>query len=327
MKPVWIIDDDRSIRWVFEKALTRENIAFKVFASVARSPAGAVGIHAAGGGQRHPHARRFRPRIAAKAEGEIPHPASHHHDRIFGPRKRGGRIPGRCVRIPAQTFRRGPGSRPDPPRDGGEPASGRRCRSGAGITRNTRPGAVHAGSIPRHRATHAVARDRPDQWRIRHRQGTGGARAAPAQPARTKAIHRHQHGGNPEGSARIRVVRSRTRRLHRRAGDAARPLRTGRRRHAVSGRDRRHAARPADAPAAGAVGRTVLPRRRAPADQGQRAHHRSNAPGPGKPGQAGYVPRRSIPPVERDPVAPSGAARTPRRHSAAGQAFPAEKRA
>jgi two-component system, NtrC family, nitrogen regulation response regulator GlnG len=33
MKPVWIIDDDRSIRWVFEKALTRENIAFKVFSS------------------------------------------------------------------------------------------------------------------------------------------------------------------------------------------------------------------------------------------------------------------------------------------------------
>ena len=30
---VWIIDDDRSIRWVFEKALTRENIAFKTFAS------------------------------------------------------------------------------------------------------------------------------------------------------------------------------------------------------------------------------------------------------------------------------------------------------
>jgi two-component system nitrogen regulation response regulator GlnG len=34
MKPVWIIDDDRSIRWVFEKALTRENIDFKVFSSV-----------------------------------------------------------------------------------------------------------------------------------------------------------------------------------------------------------------------------------------------------------------------------------------------------
>ena len=33
MKPVWIIDDDRSIRWVFEKALTRESIAFRAFAS------------------------------------------------------------------------------------------------------------------------------------------------------------------------------------------------------------------------------------------------------------------------------------------------------
>ncbi len=33
VKPVWIIDDDRSIRWVFEKALAREDIDFKVFAS------------------------------------------------------------------------------------------------------------------------------------------------------------------------------------------------------------------------------------------------------------------------------------------------------
>lgn len=33
MNPVWIIDDDRSIRWVFEKALARERIPFKSFAS------------------------------------------------------------------------------------------------------------------------------------------------------------------------------------------------------------------------------------------------------------------------------------------------------
>jgi two-component system nitrogen regulation response regulator GlnG len=31
MNPVWIIDDDRSIRWVFEKALEREGIAHKTF--------------------------------------------------------------------------------------------------------------------------------------------------------------------------------------------------------------------------------------------------------------------------------------------------------
>ncbi len=33
MKPIWIIDDDRSIRWVFEKTLARENLAFRTFAS------------------------------------------------------------------------------------------------------------------------------------------------------------------------------------------------------------------------------------------------------------------------------------------------------
>ena len=33
MKPVWIVDDDRSIRWVFEKALTREGIAHMSFGS------------------------------------------------------------------------------------------------------------------------------------------------------------------------------------------------------------------------------------------------------------------------------------------------------
>lgn len=33
MKPIWIIDDDKSIRWVFEKALARTEMAFKTFAS------------------------------------------------------------------------------------------------------------------------------------------------------------------------------------------------------------------------------------------------------------------------------------------------------
>ena len=33
MKPVWIVDDDRSIRWVFEKALSREGISYNSFSS------------------------------------------------------------------------------------------------------------------------------------------------------------------------------------------------------------------------------------------------------------------------------------------------------
>ena len=33
MMPIWIVDDDRSIRWVLEKALAREGMAFNSFAS------------------------------------------------------------------------------------------------------------------------------------------------------------------------------------------------------------------------------------------------------------------------------------------------------
>lgn len=49
MKPVWIIDDDRSIRWVFEKALKRENLPHRIFesaeaalAALATDSAGAI---------------------------------------------------------------------------------------------------------------------------------------------------------------------------------------------------------------------------------------------------------------------------------------------
>ena len=37
MKPVWIVDDDRSIRWVLEKTLTRESIPFKSYASASEA--------------------------------------------------------------------------------------------------------------------------------------------------------------------------------------------------------------------------------------------------------------------------------------------------
>ncbi len=45
MKPVWIIDDDRSIRWVFEKALSREGIPFRTF-SLAQEALGALDTEA-----------------------------------------------------------------------------------------------------------------------------------------------------------------------------------------------------------------------------------------------------------------------------------------
>ena len=37
MKPVWIVDDDKSIRWVLEKTLAREQLPFKSFASASEA--------------------------------------------------------------------------------------------------------------------------------------------------------------------------------------------------------------------------------------------------------------------------------------------------
>ena len=37
MKPIWILDDDKSIRWVFEKALARTDLEFKTFSNVAEA--------------------------------------------------------------------------------------------------------------------------------------------------------------------------------------------------------------------------------------------------------------------------------------------------
>ena len=127
MKPVWIIDDDRSIRWVFEKALARENIAFKTFASAQEALAALEHRHAAGGGERHPHARRIRAwNCCSRCKAAHRRPAGHHHDRLFRPGKRGGGVPGRRLRIPAQAVRRRPGGGADPARAGREPAPGRR---------------------------------------------------------------------------------------------------------------------------------------------------------------------------------------------------------
>ncbi|WP_417069357.1 nitrogen regulation protein NR(I) [Niveibacterium terrae] len=39
MNPVWIVDDDRSIRWVLEKALSREGIAHRSFSSASEAQA------------------------------------------------------------------------------------------------------------------------------------------------------------------------------------------------------------------------------------------------------------------------------------------------
>ena len=59
---VWIVDDDRSIRWVLEKALAREGIPYKTFASAYEVLQALRRQPAAGAGLRHPDAGRIRAR-------------------------------------------------------------------------------------------------------------------------------------------------------------------------------------------------------------------------------------------------------------------------
>ena len=77
--------------------------------------------------------------------------------------------------------------------------------------------------------------------------------------------------GDPRRADRVRAVRPRTRRVHRRHAVPPRPLRGGARRHVVSGRGRRpEPARPDQAAARAAGGRAVA-RRRQSGDPGRRA--------------------------------------------------------
>ena len=201
-----------------------------------------------------------------------------------------------------------------------------RRRARRADARDARPGTGDAGRVSRHRPPQPEHRHGADHGRERLGQGTRRARAAQAQPACRRAVRRDQHGRDPEGPARERAVRPRARRFHRRADDAPRPLRAGRRRHAVPRRDRRHALRPADAPAARAVRRAVLPRRRPQPAAQQRARDRGDAPEPGGARQAGRVPRGSVPPSERDPPAPAGAARAHRGRAGTDALLPRQER-
>ena len=83
----------------------------------------------------------------------------------------------------------------------------------------------------------------------------------------------------PRDLDRVGIVRPREGRLHRRQHALVRPLRAGRRRHAVPRRDRRHADGSADAPAARSAAGRIHHRRRPHADQERRAHHRRHQQG------------------------------------------------
>ena len=185
MNPVWIIDDDRSIRWVFEKALAREGIDHPLLRYRPGRARRARRRTAAGGRERHPHARHLGPGPSGAAEGAAPTlpvivmtaysdldstvAAFHGGAYDYLPKPFDVDEAVELVRRALDESRSRPRRRrprPPPPRSSARRRRCTKCSAPSAAWRSRRLGAHHR--------------------RVRHRQGTGGARAAPPQPARGK---------------------------------------------------------------------------------------------------------------------------------------------
>ena len=113
-----------------------------------------------------------------------------------------------------------------------------------------------------------------------HRQGADRRRDPPQLAARRAQLREGELRGAAGEPARVGAVRPREGRVHRRRQAAHRPLRAGRRRHAVPRRDRRHEPEHAgEDPARAAGARVRAPRRHAHA-AGRRAADRRDQPRP-----------------------------------------------
>ena len=167
-----------------------------------------------------------------------------------------------------------------------------------------------------------VGRQRAHQRRERHRQEPRRAGAARRLAARHPADGHRQRRRHGRRRLRERALRPRARRLHRRQGRPRRPLRAGRRRHALPRRDRQRALEPAGQAAARARDRRVRARRLVAHAQGRRAHRLGHQRRPGRRGRGRPLPPGSAVPPQHDRDRAAAAARSARGHPAARPPFP-----
>ena len=233
MKPVWVIDDDRSIRWVFEKALARESIPYKTF-SGAQEALDAL--------------EQGEPQVLVS---DIRMPGGSGLELLQNVKRRHPGLP--IIIMTAYSdlesavaaFQGGAFEYLPKPFDVDQAvelirrAIGESMREAEGeVARETSPEIL--GQAPSmqevFRAIGRLSQSNATVL-ITGESGTGKELVALALHRHSgradETLRRHQHRGDAEGPARIGIVRSRARRFHRRPGNAPRPLRTGRGRHAV----------------------------------------------------------------------------------------------
>src|SRR6266699_5862226 len=177
MRPVWVIDDDRSIRWVFEKALAREGIPFKTFAQATEAM---EALEAAGA-----------PQVLVS---DIRMPGTSGLELLQTLKQRFPNLP--VIVMTAYSdlesavaaFQGGAFEYLPKPFDVDQAVELIRRALGESVREDeaeesladTRTGTVDAGGVPRSRPLVAVERHGPDHRGVRNRQGTRGASIAPA---------------------------------------------------------------------------------------------------------------------------------------------------
>ena len=98
MKPIWIVDDDQSIRFVLEKALLRESLPTRSFNNTRDVLAALEAANEDNGPRvlvsdiRMPGGSGLD--LLGKVKERFPRSAGDHHDRLFGSGQRGLRLSG-----------------------------------------------------------------------------------------------------------------------------------------------------------------------------------------------------------------------------------------
>ena len=152
------------------------------------------------------------------------------------------------------------------------------------------------GARPGH-AGGAIALDRADHRRKRHRQGTDRQGHSFRFDARRQAVCARQQRLDPRGPARIAAVRPRQGRLHQRGGLEKGPLRGRRSGHDFLRRNLHHQPGNAGQAAARDPGARIHAPGRHGNDQGGRAHPGGLQRRPAPAGPRRALPRRPLPPA------------------------------